>query len=60
MDEDGFVHRQTFIVGNVDDIVERDTLLLRDEVVLYVDAAYGSKAIHDKLAKFKNKDQVQR
>ena len=39
VDEDGFIQRQTVPAGNVHDSVERDTLLLGDEIALYADAA---------------------
>jgi len=60
VDEDGFIQRQTVTAGNVHDSVERDTLLLGDEVALYADAAYSSKATRDKLDRFGIRDQVQR
>ena len=41
MDEDGFIQRQTVTAGNVHDSVERDTLLLGNEIALYADAAYS-------------------
>ena len=40
VDEDGFIQRQTVTAGNEHDSVERDMLLLGDEVALYADAAY--------------------
>ena len=42
------------------DSVERDTLLLGDEVALYADAAYSSQETRDKLERFDIADQVQR
>ena len=60
VDEDGFIHRQTVTAGNSHDSTERDTLLLGDEVALYADAAYSSKATRDKLERFALDDQVQR
>ena len=42
------------------DSIERDTLLLGTEAVLYADAAYSSQATRDKLAKFGIADRVQR
>jgi len=60
VDEDGFIHRQTVTAGNSHDSTERDTLLLGDEVALYADAAYSSKATRDKLERFAIDDQVQR
>ena len=42
------------------DSVERDTLLLGDEVALYADAAYSSQETRDKLERFGIADQVQR
>ena len=60
VDEDGFIHRQTVTPGNVHDSTERDTLLLGDEVALYADAAYSSRATRDKLDRFGIDDQVQR
>ena len=60
MDEDGFIQRQTVTAGNVYDSVERDTLLLGDETVLYTDAAYSSKETRDNLERFGIADQVQR
>ena len=61
VDEDGFIQRQTVTAGNVvHDSVERDTLLLGDEVALYADAAYSSQETRDKLERFDLADQVQR
>jgi transposase, IS5 family len=60
VDEDGFIQRQTVTAGNVYDSVERDTLLLGDETVLYTDAAYSSKETRDNLERFGIADQVQR
>ena len=60
VDEDGFIQRQTVTAGNVHDSVERDTLLLGDEVALYADAAYSSQETRDKLERFDIADQVQR
>jgi IS5 family transposase len=60
VDEDGFIHRQTVTAGNARDSTERDTLLLGDETALYADAAYSSRATHDKLYRFGIDDQVQR
>jgi IS5 family transposase len=60
VDEDGFIHRQTVTPGNAHDSTERDTLLLGDEVALYADAAYSSKATRQKLDRFGIDDQVQR
>ena len=42
------------------DSVERDTLLLSDEMALYADAAYSSQETRDKLEQFGIADQVQR
>ena len=42
------------------DSVERDTLLLGNEVALYADAAYSSQETRDKLERFDIADQVQR
>jgi len=60
VDEDCFIQRQTVTAGNVHDSVERDTLLLGDEVALYADAAYSSQETRDKLERFDIADQVQR
>ena len=60
VDEDGFIQRQTVTAGNVHDSVERDTLLLSDEMALYADAAYSSQETRDKLEQFGIADQVQR
>ena len=60
VDEDGFIHRQTVTPGNAHDSTERDTLLLGDEVALYADAAYSSRATRKKLESFGIEDQVQR
>ena len=60
VDEDGFIQRQTVTAGNVHDSVERDTLLLGDEVALYADAAYSSQETRDKLDRFDIADRVQR
>jgi transposase, IS5 family len=59
VDEDGFIYRQTVTPGNAHDSTERDTLLLGDEVALYADAAYSSRATRKKLERFGIKDQVQ-
>jgi len=60
VDEGGFIQRQTVIAGNVHDSVERDTLLLGNEIALYADAAYSSQETRDKLERFDIADQVQR
>ena len=60
VDEDGFIYRQTVTPGNAHDSTERDTLLLGDEVALYADAAYSSRATRKKLESFGIEDQVQR
>ena len=60
VDEGGFIQRQAITAGNVHDSVERDTLLLGDETVLYADAAYSSKETRDKLERFGIADQAQR
>ena len=60
VDEDGFIQRQTVTAGNVHDSVERDTLLLSDEMALYADAAYSAQETRDKLEQFDIADQVQR
>ena len=60
VDEDGFIHRQTVTPGNAHDSTERDTLLLGDEMALYADPAYSSKATRDKLERFGIDDRVQR
>ena len=60
VDEDGFIQRQTVTAGNVHDSVERNTLLLGDEVALYADAAYSSQETCDKLDRFDIADRVQR
>ena len=60
VDEDGSIQRQTVTAGNVHDSVERDTLLLGNEVALYADAAYSSQETRDKLERFDIADQVQR
>jgi IS5 family transposase len=60
VDEDGFIQRQTVTGGNVHDSVERDTVLLGDEVALYADAAYSSQETRDKLDRFDIADRVQR
>ena len=60
VDEDGFIHAQTVTPGNAHDGTECDTLLLGDEVALYADAAYSSRATLKKLESFGIKDKVQR
>ena len=59
VDGDGFVHRRTVVPCNVHDGRERDRPPSGDGTAFYADAAYGSRGMRDKPARFGIADRVQ-